>query len=181
MLTLCTSFPQASCRSETSAIWQWKTLNSSKPNKDINLFHSLQNLLLNVEVILYAIIFGILSLQRQVCNSFTNNSLVYKMQFVQFYFMFVFCCLVGTFPFNAFLSGFISCIGLFILGVCLRLQVASFNQTFCLQCEVEFFCTASHLYNFDSILTTQYDTYGYPLSTLQGLIPIKKLISVITA
>ena len=36
---------------------------------------------------------------------------------------FVYCCLVGTFPFNAFLSGFISCVGSFILGVCLRLQV----------------------------------------------------------
>merc|ERR1712029_1214556 len=32
---------------------------------------------------------------------------------------FVYCCLVGTFPFNAFLSGFISCVGSFILGVCL--------------------------------------------------------------
>ena len=36
---------------------------------------------------------------------------------------FVYCCLVGTFPFNAFLSGFISCVGSFILAVCLRLQV----------------------------------------------------------
>ena len=30
---------------------------------------------------------------------------------------------VGTFPFNAFLSGFISSVASFILGVCLRLQV----------------------------------------------------------
>ena len=36
---------------------------------------------------------------------------------------FVYCCLVGTFPFNAFLSGFISCVGSFVLAVCLRLQV----------------------------------------------------------
>ena len=36
---------------------------------------------------------------------------------------FIYCCLVGTFPFNAFLSGFISCVGSFILAVCLRLQV----------------------------------------------------------
>merc|ERR1712174_153551 len=35
---------------------------------------------------------------------------------------FVYCCLVGTFPFNAFLSGFISCVGSFILGVNLRMQ-----------------------------------------------------------
>uniref|UniRef100_A0A0B7BUE9 Dolichyl-diphosphooligosaccharide--protein glycosyltransferase subunit DAD1 n=1 Tax=Arion vulgaris TaxID=1028688 RepID=A0A0B7BUE9_9EUPU len=35
---------------------------------------------------------------------------------------FVYCCLVGTFPFNSFLSGFISTVGSFILAVCLRLQ-----------------------------------------------------------
>eukprot|EP01027_Heterolobosea_sp_BB2_P001320 GEZU01002021.1.p1 GENE.GEZU01002021.1~~GEZU01002021.1.p1 ORF type:complete len:137 (-),score=9.38 GEZU01002021.1:93-464(-) len=28
---------------------------------------------------------------------------------------FVYCALVGTFPFNSFLAGFISCIGLFVL------------------------------------------------------------------
>merc|ERR1712226_895900 len=42
---------------------------------------------------------------------------------------FVYCCLVGTFPFNAFLSGFISCVGSFILGVCLRLQVNPQNAS----------------------------------------------------
>ncbi|KAK7115458.1 hypothetical protein V1264_001316 [Littorina saxatilis] len=35
---------------------------------------------------------------------------------------FAYCCLVGTFPFNSFLSGFISTVGTFVLGVCLRLQ-----------------------------------------------------------
>ena len=29
---------------------------------------------------------------------------------------FAYCCLVGTFPFNSFLSGFISCVGAFVLG-----------------------------------------------------------------
>lgn len=29
---------------------------------------------------------------------------------------FAYCCLVGTFPFNSFLSGFISCVGSFVLG-----------------------------------------------------------------
>lgn len=29
---------------------------------------------------------------------------------------FVYCCLVGTFPFNSFLSGFISCVSCFILA-----------------------------------------------------------------
>ncbi|XP_076470743.1 dolichyl-diphosphooligosaccharide--protein glycosyltransferase subunit DAD1-like [Babylonia areolata] len=35
---------------------------------------------------------------------------------------FGYCCLVGTFPFNSFLAGFISTVGSFVLGVCLRLQ-----------------------------------------------------------
>jgi len=37
---------------------------------------------------------------------------------------FVYCCIVGTFPFNSFLAGFISTVGTFILGVSLRLQIA---------------------------------------------------------
>nr|CAG4638871.1 EOG090X0KAT [Cyclestheria hislopi] len=41
---------------------------------------------------------------------------------------FVYCCFVGTFPFNSFLSGFISCVGSFVLGVCLRLQVNPENK-----------------------------------------------------
>lgn len=36
---------------------------------------------------------------------------------------FLYCALVGTFPFNSFLSGFISTVGSFILTVCLRIQV----------------------------------------------------------
>ena len=35
---------------------------------------------------------------------------------------FLYCCLVGTFPFNAFLAGFISTVASFILGVCLRMH-----------------------------------------------------------
>ncbi|XP_074036942.1 dolichyl-diphosphooligosaccharide--protein glycosyltransferase subunit [Leptinotarsa decemlineata] len=41
---------------------------------------------------------------------------------------FVYCLLVGTFPFNAFLSGFISCVSCFVLAVCLRLQVNPENK-----------------------------------------------------
>ncbi|GJQ71600.1 hypothetical protein Trydic_g11302, partial [Trypoxylus dichotomus] len=41
---------------------------------------------------------------------------------------FVYCLLVGTFPFNSFLSGFISCVSSFVLGVCLRLQVNPENK-----------------------------------------------------
>ena len=29
---------------------------------------------------------------------------------------FLYCALVGTFPFNSFLSGFISCVGTFVIG-----------------------------------------------------------------
>ncbi|CAL4122424.1 unnamed protein product [Meganyctiphanes norvegica] len=42
---------------------------------------------------------------------------------------FVYCCIVGTFPFNSFLSGFISTVGCFILGVCLRLQANPQNKS----------------------------------------------------
>merc|ERR1712221_5830 len=42
---------------------------------------------------------------------------------------FVYCCLVGTFPFNSFLSGFISCVGSFVLAACLRLQGNPANKS----------------------------------------------------
>lgn len=41
---------------------------------------------------------------------------------------FIYCCLVGTFPFNSFLAGFISCVASFVLAVCLRLQVNAQNK-----------------------------------------------------
>lgn len=41
---------------------------------------------------------------------------------------FVYCLLVGTFPFNSFLAGFISTVASFILGVCLRIQVNDQNK-----------------------------------------------------
>merc|ERR1712243_140467 len=42
---------------------------------------------------------------------------------------FGYCCLVGTFPFNSFLSGFISSVGSFILAVCLRIQTNPRNKS----------------------------------------------------
>ncbi|MBK3487736.1 hypothetical protein JF116_10135, partial [Campylobacter fetus subsp. venerealis] len=42
---------------------------------------------------------------------------------------FLYICVVGTFPFNSFLSGFISSVGSFILAVCLRLQVNPQNKS----------------------------------------------------
>jgi oligosaccharyltransferase complex subunit epsilon len=41
---------------------------------------------------------------------------------------FVFCILVGSFPFNAFLGGFISTVGQFVLTVSLRLQTLRQND-----------------------------------------------------
>ncbi|KAK3279210.1 Dolichyl-diphosphooligosaccharide-protein glycosyltransferase subunit dad1 [Cymbomonas tetramitiformis] len=38
--------------------------------------------------------------------------------------------LVGTFPFNSFLAGFISCVGSFVLTVCLRIQCNFENKDF---------------------------------------------------
>eukprot|EP01087_Luapelamoeba_hula_P000265 TRINITY_DN10177_c0_g1_i1.p2 TRINITY_DN10177_c0_g1~~TRINITY_DN10177_c0_g1_i1.p2 ORF type:complete len:110 (+),score=20.12 TRINITY_DN10177_c0_g1_i1:66-395(+) len=42
---------------------------------------------------------------------------------------FVYVALVGTFPFNSFLSGFISTIATFVLTVSLRMQVNPENKT----------------------------------------------------
>ncbi|EOA28159.1 hypothetical protein CARUB_v10024348mg [Capsella rubella] len=38
--------------------------------------------------------------------------------------------LVGSFPFNSFLSGVLSCIGTAVLAVCLRIQVNKENKEF---------------------------------------------------
>ncbi|KAG5356686.1 Dolichyl-diphosphooligosaccharide--protein glycosyltransferase subunit dad-1 [Yarrowia sp. C11] len=42
-------------------------------------------------------------------------------------FQFVFCLLVGNFPFNAFLGGFASTVGQFVLTAALRIQTAKQN------------------------------------------------------
>lgn len=41
---------------------------------------------------------------------------------------FVYCLLVGSFPFNSFLAGFISCVSSFVLAVSLRIQVNPENK-----------------------------------------------------
>ncbi|GMH09179.1 hypothetical protein Nepgr_011019 [Nepenthes gracilis] len=38
--------------------------------------------------------------------------------------------IVGSFPFNSFLSGLLSCIGTAVLAVCLRIQVNKENKEF---------------------------------------------------
>eukprot|EP00092_Neocalanus_flemingeri_P028081 GFUD01030488.1.p1 GENE.GFUD01030488.1~~GFUD01030488.1.p1 ORF type:complete len:113 (+),score=24.96 GFUD01030488.1:54-392(+) len=67
-----------------------------------------------------------------------NNNTPKKLKIIDAYltyvfftgvFQFLYCCLVGTFPFNAFLSGFISSVASFVLGVCLRLQVNPANKS----------------------------------------------------
>jgi oligosaccharyltransferase complex subunit epsilon len=55
----------------------------------------------------------------QICDIFLLYVLITGI--VQF----LYCCLVGTFPFNSFLAGFISTVGTFVLTVCLRIQVGS--------------------------------------------------------
>ncbi|XP_058721441.1 dolichyl-diphosphooligosaccharide--protein glycosyltransferase subunit DAD1-like [Vicia villosa] len=42
----------------------------------------------------------------------------------------VYMALVGTFPFNSFLSGVLSCVGTAVLAVCLRIQVNKENKEF---------------------------------------------------
>jgi len=43
---------------------------------------------------------------------------------------FLYALMVGSFPFNSILSGFISCVGSFVLGVGLRLQVNDHKDIF---------------------------------------------------
>ncbi|RIA96014.1 DAD/Ost2 [Glomus cerebriforme] len=43
-------------------------------------------------------------------------------------FQFIYCVIVGTYPYNAFLSGFISCVGSFVLAVNLRIQTNPKNK-----------------------------------------------------
>ncbi|CAI0418733.1 unnamed protein product, partial [Linum tenue] len=42
----------------------------------------------------------------------------------------VYMAVVGSFPFNSFLSGVLSCIGTAVLAVCLRIQVNKDNKEF---------------------------------------------------
>ncbi|CAH9077006.1 unnamed protein product [Cuscuta epithymum] len=42
----------------------------------------------------------------------------------------IYMAIVGTFPFNSFLSGVLSCIGTAVLAVCLRIQVNKDNKEF---------------------------------------------------
>ncbi|CAD5206586.1 unnamed protein product [Bursaphelenchus okinawaensis] len=50
---------------------------------------------------------------------------------------FVYGVLFGTFPFNAFLAGFISTVASFVLAACLRIQVNPENQSEFNQISVE--------------------------------------------
>lgn len=42
---------------------------------------------------------------------------------------FIYCLIVGTFPFNAFLAGFLSTVGVFVLTVSLRMQLDPANRS----------------------------------------------------
>ncbi len=67
---------------------------------------------------------GVFSIIRQFFNEYKFGTPV-KLKLVDAYLtyvlltgiiQFVYCLLVGTFPFNSFLSGFISCVGSFVLA-----------------------------------------------------------------
>ena len=47
---------------------------------------------------------------------------------------FAYCLLVGTFPFNSFLSGFISCVGSFVLAGTTRSSIAYLFNCLSLLC-----------------------------------------------
>lgn len=79
-------------------------------------------------------LFGVLG---KFYEEYSQNTLQ-KMKLIDAYLMYImftgiiqfaYCLLVGTFPFNSFLSGFISCVGSFVLGVCLRIQSNPANST----------------------------------------------------
>ncbi|XP_020527054.1 dolichyl-diphosphooligosaccharide--protein glycosyltransferase subunit DAD1 isoform X2 [Amborella trichopoda] len=42
----------------------------------------------------------------------------------------VYMAIVGSFPFNSFLSGVLSCVGTAVIAVCLRIQVNKENKEF---------------------------------------------------
>ncbi|KAK3579006.1 hypothetical protein CHS0354_034803 [Potamilus streckersoni] len=71
------------------------------------------------------------------CNEYLDNT-PKKLKIIDAYLLYIlltgviqfgYCALVGTFPFNSFLSGFTSCVGSFIITVCLRLQVNPQNKS----------------------------------------------------
>ena len=75
---------------------------------------------------------GIVSVIQQFLDSYRTRTPT-KLKLVDAYLayimmtgivQFVYCALVGTFPFNSFLSGFISCVGSFVLGGDCAISVA---------------------------------------------------------
>jgi len=77
------------------------------------------------------------SVVRRFCDDYSETT-SRKLKILDAYLLYIlltgivqfgYCCLVGTFPFNSFLSGFISSVGSFVLAVCLRVQVNPQNKT----------------------------------------------------
>uniref|UniRef100_A0A3N7E9F9 Dolichyl-diphosphooligosaccharide--protein glycosyltransferase subunit DAD1 n=1 Tax=Populus trichocarpa TaxID=3694 RepID=A0A3N7E9F9_POPTR len=56
----------------------------------------------------------------------------------------VYMAIVGSFPFNSFLSGVLSCIGTAVLAVCLRIQVNKENKEF--KVKIEPFWSAGSMF-----------------------------------
>ncbi|KAI3937638.1 hypothetical protein MKW98_027980 [Papaver atlanticum] len=89
------------------------TTAASSTAKDAQaLFHSLRSSYVatttNLKIIDLYVLFAIFTALIQIC----------------------YMAIVGSFPFNSFLSGVLSCVGTAVLAVCLRIQVNKENKEF---------------------------------------------------
>ncbi|MCL7037401.1 hypothetical protein MKW94_002450 [Papaver nudicaule] len=89
------------------------TIAISSTTKDAQaLFHSLRASYVttptNLKIIDLYVLFAIMTALIQIC----------------------YMAIVGSFPFNSFLSGVLSCVGTAVLAVCLRIQVNKENKEF---------------------------------------------------
>ncbi|KAI3878387.1 hypothetical protein MKW98_001802 [Papaver atlanticum] len=89
------------------------TTTTSSTAKDAQaLFHSLRSSYVatptNLKIIDLYVLFAIFTALIQIC----------------------YMAIVGSFPFNSFLSGVLSCVGTAVLAVCLRIQVNKENKEF---------------------------------------------------
>mmetsp|Transcript_14847 Transcript_14847/g.29808 ORF Transcript_14847/g.29808 Transcript_14847/m.29808 type:complete len:101 (+) Transcript_14847:287-589(+) len=67
-------------------------------------------------------------LEELVCVTRLVNHLLTLFSFQVAMIQLAYCCLFGSFPFNSFLAGFLSAVGMFVLTVCLRIQMGSQSE-----------------------------------------------------
>ncbi|KAA3460334.1 dolichyl-diphosphooligosaccharide--protein glycosyltransferase subunit DAD1-like [Gossypium australe] len=106
---------------------------SSKENAQA-LFHSLRSAYaatpVNLKIIDLYVGFAVFTALIQVLSLIFRN----PFSLPHFYYLedpqVVYMASVGSFPFNSFLSGVLSCVGTAVLAVCLRIQVNKENKEF---------------------------------------------------